>query len=473
MMNRYLHRFLPRTFATRILAALILTLVVGQGATWVVSHAEFGIEAKRVQERSQGRISVAMIKVLAATPDPLERQILLARMQSVMPFLDVEPTTAVGHARHADHPSIGKVEDDLGPSFDVRTEFDEPLVQTSPTPIIITAADGSAYRMTLLFGALGKLSPVGYILSALSALALLVFLTWLARSLARRLGHMAKAAAEFDPEGRNTSFPVAGPLELQALAASFNRMKDRITALLHSQTLALAAVGHDLRTPVTRLRLRAEAISDPNLRESLLRDLGYMEAMIGDVLSLLQRETSQERAEPTDVAAILDTVCNDFSDMGNQVIYDGPDRLVLHGRSEDLLRMVTNLVANATRFSNEVRLTLSPSPDQRSCTIFVDDDGPGIPAQERAAMLEAFRQGSGTHVGGLGLGLYIADSMARAHGGGVTLDESPMGGLRARVEIRCLKSETATEPALPAHAERIRRTKIFSRLPIRSPSPAD
>lgn len=442
-------RLLPNTLAIRIMASLVITPIIIVLGLMALREMETAGARAELDERIQARISVAMVGLLGATPDREERHEMLDRMRSIFPFFDGRLVEEPGSEANANYKGIGFIREYLGPDFRVWTETDTPITSAERRGVIITTPDGEMMRIGYRFGTLRLVSTNSIVLAAATIAALLVFFAWLSHSLTRQLGQLSKAANDFVPDGSSPPIPVTGPEELRRLARTFNSMKDRITLLVSSQAVALMAVGHDLRTPTTRLRIRAEQITDKRLKADILRDLTYMDDMIGDVLSVLRREDEQERAEPTNIAAILETVCDDFTDLGHIVEFEGPTDLVLRARSEDVLRIVTNLVGNATRYGSSVWVTLMGHEDQRSCTILVDDNGPGLPPDDRDSMLRVFRQRQGASNSTIGLGLYIADTVARAHGGGVTLLDSPRGGLRAQVTIASIgqqPSERALEP---------------------------
>ncbi|WP_430641468.1 sensor histidine kinase [Bradyrhizobium centrolobii] len=211
-------------------------------------------------------------------------------------------------------------------------------------------------------------------------------------------------------------------------------MRERITALMNDRTRMLAAISHDLRTPITRLRLRSEYIDDSTQRAQTLRDLDQMQSMLESVLSLLRSESA---VKPTlvDLAALVQMVCEQFSDCGHAVTYQGPDRAAMTARPDEIIRAVGNLVENATRFGTEVTVALSIADDQ--IIIEVCDDGPGIPDESKSAMLEPFVRGEEARTmdetAGFGLGLSIAQAIATAHGGSLLLLDNKPSGLCARL----------------------------------------
>ena len=260
---------------------------------------------------------------------------------------------------------------------------------------------------------------------------------WAARALAAPLSSFARAAESFSVNGAAAPLPERGPEEIRSLAKALNRMRERITALIDDRTRMLAAINHDLRTPITRMRLRSEFIEDDVHRGRMLRDLDQMRSMLESVLSFLRNDRKLEAMTLVDVASTLQLITDQFADMGHKVTYDGPEHAMATVRPDDLHRSVTNLVDNAVRFGAEATVRLIASPD--SVTIEVEDDGPGISDARKAVMLEPFVRGDDARnmdeAAGFGLGLSIARSIVLAHGGELTLNDRPPHGLVVRIRL--------------------------------------
>ncbi|MBR0895656.1 two-component sensor histidine kinase [Bradyrhizobium tropiciagri] len=259
---------------------------------------------------------------------------------------------------------------------------------------------------------------------------------WAGRALSAPLSAFARAAENFSISQAAAPLPETGPEEIRAAAVALNRMRERITTLMNDRTRMLAAISHDLRTPITRLRLRSEYIENDAQRAETLHDLDQMQAMLESVLSFLSGGSA---AKPTlvNVAALLQTVCEQFSDCGHVVRYHGPNRASLMIRPSEIGRTVTNLVENALRFGSEVDIRLSASADRT--TIDVSDDGPGIPEHRRAEMLKPFVRGDEARTmdekSGFGLGLSIAQAMVAGHGGELSLHDNEPHGLLVRIAL--------------------------------------
>jgi signal transduction histidine kinase len=264
-------------------------------------------------------------------------------------------------------------------------------------------------------------------------LALLGF--WAARTLTRPLTAFARAAETFRPDQAAAPLPERGPEEIRVAAAALNRMRARIRELVDNRTYMLAAMGHDLRTPVTRLRLRVEFIEEAEVRAPMLRDLAQMQAMIDSALAFLRDGEASGAASTIDVASTLQTICDEFADLGRAITYEGPVHQAVAAHGDELHRAVANLVDNALRHGETVVLRLRTEASR--VVIEVEDDGPGI--ADKAAMLEPFVRGDAARrmndQTGFGLGLPIARAVVAAHGGTLSLHDRAPQGLIARITL--------------------------------------
>jgi two-component system osmolarity sensor histidine kinase EnvZ len=216
-------------------------------------------------------------------------------------------------------------------------------------------------------------------------------------------------------------------------AAAFNRMQERIRRFLAQRTEMLAGVSHDLRTPLTRLRLVLAMLPrTEDLQQDVAEmtaDVEEMDRMIGGYLAFARGEGT-EQAEAVNLAKILDEVAAGARRAGALLDLNVPADLTLKLRADAVRRAITNLVDNARRHARHV--VLAAVSQGRSVLVTVDDDGPGIPADKRESVFRPFESGSS---GGTGLGLTIARDIVRAHGGEIVLEDSPLGGLRARIRL--------------------------------------
>ncbi|MBE7190679.1 ATP-binding protein, partial [Jatrophihabitans endophyticus] len=237
--------------------------------------------------------------------------------------------------------------------------------------------------------------------------------------------------------GRGPSVPVheGGPREVRDLARAMNAMQGRIEGLIRDRTEALAAVSHDLRTPLARLRLRAGFLDDRDVQREVEADLDEMGAMVGSVLAFLSGDDDTEPSRVVDLAALLVTLVDERCDAGRDARYLGPDHLPVRLRPLAAKRVFDNLVSNALAHAGNVRVILR-APAAGEVVVLVEDDGPGIPAAELDRVMTPFvrvESSRSRSTGGVGLGLAIVRREVLRDGGEVTLRNRPEGGLSVRV----------------------------------------
>ncbi|MGO4135875.1 ATP-binding protein [Rhizobium brockwellii] len=260
----------------------------------------------------------------------------------------------------------------------------------------------------------------------------------------------AAAAETLKPdEGPDRPFDENGAAEIHTLAKSLNDMRSRVRSMIEDRTRMLRAISHDLRTPLTRLRLRAERSNQPELRASFLADIAALSDMIDDTLIYLSKEMGAEKLLNADLPSLLETVCADFTDMGYNVHYSGPERFAYLCKPRWLARAVTNLVENSTKFAQRVTVTLSV-PEGSSVRISVTDDGPGLAADLRTRVLEPFFKVDTARTSsdrtGFGLGLSIVDDIVRAHGGRTELMNASPQGLIVHIDLPVEDAASVVSP---------------------------
>jgi two-component system OmpR family sensor kinase len=258
----------------------------------------------------------------------------------------------------------------------------------------------------------------------------LVIALLLVRAQTRPLSTFVKAAERIAHVPAVEPVSETGPREVRALATAFNDMQRRITRLIDDRTHALAAVSHDLKTPITRLRFRTEEMEDAALRAAVAADLDEMERMIDQTLSYLREERAEEEVKPVDLVAILETVTDDVADSGGEARLEGSPAAVVWGRRLALKRAFANLIGNAVKYGLRAQTRVEDAADHVRVTI--TDDGPGIASEDRLRALQPFvrlEPSRNSETGGFGLGLTIADSVIRGHGGHLELTNGIEGGL--------------------------------------------
>ncbi len=270
-----------------------------------------------------------------------------------------------------------------------------------------------------------------------------LLILWAVRRLTAPVATLAAAADALGRDVNAPPLPTSGPAEVATAAAAFNTMAARIRRFVQDRTFLLTAIGHDLRTPITRMKLRAEFMEDDEQRRKMLEDLDELEQMVSATLTFGRDATVNEPISTMDLSELVRTVLDETADARPAAIeplrYLGPDHLPVRVRPVALKRALTNLVNNATAYGGGARVTLAPPQAVRGgsvVTLYVDDDGPGIPESEMERVFLPFHRlesSRNRETGGVGLGLPIARNIMRAHGGDLVLQNREGGGVRATV----------------------------------------
>lgn len=303
--------------------------------------------------------------------------------------------------------------------------------------VSLQLADGS--WVTSGLSAFGHGTGVEHdVVGSLTAMAVGILLVsvLLVRSITAPLRALAGAADRIGTDLAAEGAPETGPREIRQVAHAFNAMQARIGRLITDRTQTLAAISHDLKTPLTRLRLRAAFIDDVEARRMVEADVDEMERMIEAALVFLRGEAAREESRTIDLVSMLRTICGQANDTGHDVVLSGVERAPLFCRPLAIKRAFSNLVDNAIKYGTRARVAIVDPPGQLIVTI--DDDGPGIPESERETVFEPFYRCEGSRnrgTGGTGLGLTIARTAVRAHGGDITLGRADADGLRVRVAL--------------------------------------
>ncbi|WP_321838009.1 HAMP domain-containing sensor histidine kinase [Pseudomonas kulmbachensis] len=262
------------------------------------------------------------------------------------------------------------------------------------------------------------------------------------RHLARPLQQFAEGARRFGVDFRAPPIEPIGPKEIRQAILAFNAMQAQLQHFIKDRTQMLAAISHDLRTPLTRMRLRGEFIDDPDQQQRLFRDVDEMQAMINSSLEFFRDDARLEQATQFDLAELLQTLIDDYRDQAIDIAFSGPAHLVYFGRPLGLKRVVTNLLDNAIKYACEPVIELSGDDEQ--VTVVILDRGPGIPVESQEQVFVPFYRLEGSrnkNTGGVGLGLSAARAIVLEHGGSLTLSNRKIGGLQVNVVLAVLKGE--------------------------------
>ncbi len=431
----WIKQFMPRSLLGRSLLIILVPLVLVQAiALQMFYGSHLGVVSRRLSSAIAGEIAFT-VELMQQAPSPQAREQVLemARRQFTLD-IKLEPDAVLENRKWKN--VLGPMDDDLAAALTEKFNVPFSMDWTSdPQSVLIRlqlpdgVLDVAAPRKRLAIGTLFLF--VGWLVG--SALLLFVIAALFMRNQVRAIRRLASSAEAFGMGREVPPIRPEGAAEVRQAAAAFNKMQERIRRFLVQRTEMLAGVSHDLRTPLTRLRL-ALAMMPPNeeTRQDIAEmtsDVDEMERMIGGYLAFARGEKT-EQAIPVNLSDLLDEVADGARRAGTVLTFDVPPDLTLKLRADAVRRAVTNLVDNARRHAKHV--TLAAAAQGRSVHVIVDDDGPGIPANRRESVFRPFESGS---AGGTGLGLTIARDIVRAHGGEIVLEDSPLGGLRARIRL--------------------------------------
>jgi two-component system osmolarity sensor histidine kinase EnvZ len=431
-----LKRLLPRTMFGRSLLIVVVPLVLLQAiAAWVFYDRHWAAVSWRLSAGVVGDIAL-LIEAMQLAGSATDTARLLDRGASVT---DLDFTLRRGERLQAPPPGGGSlIEEQLMQAMQGRVDLPYRIdAQTDPRgieidvqlPVGVLAVAVPSKRL---------FSPTTYIFVMWmvgSSLVLLAVATIFLRNQVKSLRRLAAAADGFGKGHEVPFFKVEGALEVRQAAIAFLKMRDRIQRQIRQRTQMLAGVSHDLRTPLTRMKLALELLHDDPAARELKSDVAEMERMIHDYLDFARGEGTETPLE-TDISLLLEDVAATARREGASLLLSVPPECVMPVRPNALRRCLGNLIGNACRHSSRVWLTGVAIAD--GIDILVDDDGPGIRPSDRDRAFRAFVRldpSRNPSTGGVGLGLTIARDVARSHGGEITLESSPQGGLRARVHL--------------------------------------
>ena len=279
----------------------------------------------------------------------------------------------------------------------------------------------------------GSTFLLSFLLSVLGVAGVAVFM---GRRISKPMRSLAAAAGRLGRGEEVGDLPEAGPVEIRGTVSAFNLMRGRLDRYVRDRTAMLAAISHDLRTPITSLRLQAEFVEDRDTRTKILAVLEEMQRMTEDTLAFIREDMRQEATRTVDLHALVDSVAADLADLGHELSVPDSGRVLAACRPVALRRAFRNLLENAA--AHGVRATARVADDDGRVRVVIEDEGPGIPEADLERVFEPFvrlDESRSRDTGGAGLGLAIARTIIRGHGGDIRLENRAQGGLRATVVL--------------------------------------
>lgn len=480
--RNHAHRLIPRSLTSHIILLVLAALAVSHLASFAILRDERR-DALRFAAREQAveRLA-AVIRLLEETPTTLHDGVIRAASTPRLRFRIVDRTQLAGgvaergpalfaheiltrrlglpaesvrvdfqddwrrwHDGKEHHHDKADEDDDDDDEDDERWEHRDRDDWSSKRPVLgpgmIAAIQLSDRRWIESVSVLSIDRPwagAAFISLILSALGVVLIVTVLVRRAMRPVKHLSNAAERI---GRGDSVPSideSGPEDVRLLIRSFNTMQGRLDRFIRDRMTMLAAMSHDLRTPITTLRLRAELLEDGEDKISILSTLDELQQMSEEVLSFIRTDSKQEETRSVDVTALVDSVAEEIRAAGDTVTFDpaAAGQIVSTCRPISMKRAIRNIIENATRYGTRADIELATHKDKVIITI--NDDGPGIPEEHQDRLFEPFvrlETSRSRETGGVGLGLAIARSIVLAHGGDISLSNRPQGGLSVSIRI--------------------------------------
>lgn len=428
-------RWLPRTLFGRLVLLMAAGLIVAQLAGAAIQLYE--------RQRSLGHsVSHELAQRLAAIYRAVDGQLpanrlplatLLATPHQQLTLVTSAPPSVEGPTMLADFP--GHLAELLGPGVTIRI-VELPRFGAFNFDLYLQLASGDWLRVH--GGAPAEVFALPWHLLLNLGLMLLTVLGLVlvaARSTVKPLIDLARAAHNLSNDLKSPPLTETGPSEVREAAQAFNTMQSLIRSGIEERERFLAAISHDLKTPVTRLRLRTEMLADAELRERFRTDVDDMQDLLDGALDFLRGQSVHEAVQPIDLVALLESLVDDYGDHAS-VTLQAPDALRFAGRPKALKRALVNLIENALKYGGRADITLARSAD--GILVTVQDSGPGLPPEELDKVFEPFyrlESSRSRDTGGSGLGLAIVRQIARSHGGDISLSNRPEGGLRAYLQL--------------------------------------
>jgi signal transduction histidine kinase len=431
-MTPVLRKLLPK----RISGQIAILIIASIASVHVILTAIFLVRAREVRPPVHpGQIEMAA--ALLDVTDAADRARVFAAIANDYPdlALKLDRSKADDWTAPATSPDLGWFGRNLPPGLSARRD---PEGGEGSRRIAVRLRDGDVVTARIPAPPRGWRVFYPIVITVMSIAIVTIMLgIWAARAITAPLRSFARAAESFSPEAQISPLPEQGPEEVRTATRALNAMRERIKGLVEDRTRMLAAVGHDLRTPITRLRLASEFVGDQQLRHQMLRDLDQMNQMVESILIFLREGRSSKDAVSVDLGAALQTVCDEFADAGNDVRLAAGEHAAVRAQPDELRRALSNVIDNAVRYAGRVMVSLAPTPG--GVVIMVEDEGPGIPNDRKAAMLQPFVRGEpARHMDGktgFGLGLSIASAIISAHGGNLTLHDREPRGLAVRIML--------------------------------------
>ncbi|MBO4284680.1 MAG: two-component sensor histidine kinase [Alphaproteobacteria bacterium] len=435
-LRAFKRRLLPKTLFFRTMLLIIVPLIVVQIVSIVAYfHGSWGKVGRRLSDNLSSNMAF-VVEVCENNPSRFEEIRQLAKR-----FYDLDVEFSDNTSKHQFINEVqnskivtGFFENSLKKEF---AGFETTLyLEGERTLVALVSTKNGFYRFSTATKNIFNSSLFGFIAWMIgTSLLLFIVSSLFLRVQARSIKQLAEAAENFG-KGIDTPFKPYGSAEVRTAGLAFTKMKERIKVQMSERTQMLAGVSHDLRTPLTRMKLALAMDKQTEENKAFLEDVTEMEKMLDGYLSFVRGENREENAF-VDMNLLIKSVASKFDGSQHRIkCFTQDEDVVLQGREQALRRMLTNLVSNACYYAKNIAITLKTAGNM--LLLYVEDDGPGIPEDKREDVFKAFYRIEGSRnkqTGGVGLGLSITKDIVVSHGGTIKLSQSTMGGLKVEIKI--------------------------------------
>ena len=437
---RYLRlKFLPKTLFFRTMLLIFIPLIVVQVVSVVMFFdGSWSRMGRRLSDNLTSDMSFIMEQV-NRNPSRLKEMQALSSQKFGMEFeyySNQDKLKAISKVRKANRMIVGYLEESLEKAFP-KAEINIFEGKADKDLVVMIDSDQGLYRFLTTRKKIFSSSIFMFVvwMVGTSILLFLVAVLFL-RIQVRSIAELAQVAEDFGKGIDNKDFKPYGSSEVRKAALAFIKMKERIQRQISERTQMLAGVSHDLRTPLTRMKLQAAMMPDGDDKKDFLSDIDEMEKMLDGYLSFVSGEGG-EKSSFVDVNEMILSIINKFRNKKALIRYSTNDQVsAIQGREQALKRALTNVISNAFRYGKTIAVKLESN--DKKLIIAIEDDGPGIPKDKREDVFKAFyrlENSRNKETGGVGLGLSIAKDVITSHGGTIELDDSSLGGLKVLVSI--------------------------------------
>lgn len=463
-----MNRFWPKGLRGQLMAAIALALIVAQVIAFGLFARERSQAVRMAYRENVITRTESLLRLLDELPEA-QRQRMLDTVSNRLLRFSVDPAPAVeesdadrriGQLAHDFAQRLGVADDKVrialldpdGDLFDwqmnpqhmhdAHDDAHRPWRRPRWIAFAVARADGTWLNAVATTPPPPPPFGRAFLLSLLLSLAaVLAAAYWLARRLTSPIVALASSARGFGAGSAAQPLAPDGPQEVRETIDAFNDMQARIARFIKDRTHLLAAVSHDLRTPLTSMRLRAELIEDEEARSKLIESIEEMQNIANDTLEFVRAEQTSEELRETDLQSLAQSVADDLAELGHDVSVKDGGRVLVRCQPVALRRALRNLMINAAIYGKRAQVAIEQGP--QSVRLVIDDEGPGLPDGDLERMFDPFTRGESSrsrNTGGAGMGLPIARTILRRLGGDVTLESREGGGLRALVALPSLAS---------------------------------